>query len=65
MQNISEELHKRLNKILGQVFLTVEIFFNERFYSVSIDLFKVNNGDVRTISEICSKMTIKIAEQRQ
>lgn len=65
MQNISEELHKRLNKSLGQVFLTVEIFFTERFYSVSIDLFKVNNGDVRTISEISSKMTIKIAEQRQ
>lgn len=65
MQNISEELHKRLNKSLGQVFLTGEIFFTERFYSVSIDLFKVNNGDVRTISEICSKMTIKIAEQRQ
>ena len=32
---------------------------------VAIYLFKVNNGNIRTISEICSKLTIKIPERRR
>ena len=31
----------------------------------SIYLFKVNNGNNRTMGEICSKLTIKAPERRQ
>ena len=32
---------------------------------VGISLFKVNNGNIRTMRETCSKLTIKTSERRQ
>ena len=33
-------------------------------YPASIYLFKVNNGNTRTMCEICTKLTIKTPERR-
>ena len=35
------------------------------FFLAGICLFKVNSGNIRTISEICSKLTIKKPEKRK
>ena len=40
-------------------------FHNKKIILVDIYLFKVNNGNTRTMSEICSKLTIKTLEWRQ
>ena len=35
------------------------------FTSTGISLFKVNNGEITVICEICSKLTIKTPEWRK
>ena len=34
-------------------------------FSAGIYLFKFNNGNVRTMCEVCSKLTIKISERQR
>ena len=41
----------------------IESLFIQNFYPTGIYLLKVNNRNTRTISEICSKLTIKTPEQ--
>ena len=41
----------------------IESLFIQNFYPTDIYLLKVNNRNTRTISEICSKLTIKTPEQ--
>ena len=50
-------LQKYLNP-LSQMFPAV------LYYAAHIHLFKVNNGNSRTICEICSKLTIRTLERR-
>ena len=38
---------------------------NRNIYATSIYLFKVSNGNIRTMCKICSKRTIKTLERRQ
>ena len=35
------------------------------FFPAGIYLFKINNGNTKTMPEICSKLTIKTPERRQ
>ena len=45
----------------GAIILTYETFRN---IPVGIYLFKVNNGNTRTLCEICSRLTTKITKRR-
>ena len=43
---------------------TFEVAKNRKHYSGGIYLFKVNSGNMRTMCEICLKLSIKTPEQR-
>ena len=43
----------------------VSLSLNLNIFPGGIYLFKVNNGNTRTVCKICSKLTIKAAEQGQ
>ena len=47
-----------------QYFRTIAMEYWKTLNLVGIFLFKVNIGNIRTICKICSKLTIKIPEQR-
>ena len=50
---------------LKEVCLTILLFFFHWHCPTSIYLFKLNNRNTRTTSEICSKLTVKIPGRRQ
>ena len=41
------------------------IIYNTNVFSNGIYLFKINNGNIRTMCEISSKLTVKALESRQ
>lgn len=47
------------------IVLSVFIVDTEQLFPKCIFMFKVNNGNTKTMCKICSKSTIKTPEQRQ
>ena len=46
-------------KHICQIYYFILLRFNVKLYVPTIYLFKVKNGNIRTVCEICSKLTIK------
>ena len=53
--------------LMNNVFFLFLFFFKKEpyYYPGGIYMFKVNNKNIRTRCEICSKITVKIPERRQ
>ena len=54
-----------LRKWFNEEKLKLATILPQRKHPAGIFLFKVNNGDTRTVREICSKLMIKTPERRQ
>ena len=64
LQNILIETSNICLKNFQIAYLVLWLFFNVIMFPAGIYMFKVNNRNTRKRCEICSKLTIKIQEQR-
>ena len=64
VQGFSNKRKSKCFSCLFAMYLKCFVGFRRPF-PAGIYLLKVNNGNTRTICEICSKLTIKTPEQRQ